>query len=245
MERLANAAERLDGPLDDAASLAGNLRDLRRFNRLAGGTSLSLRALEHLRARTRGPLAILEVLDVGTGAADIPLAMLDHGAREGWPIRVTATDSRAEVIAAARKLDPRLDRQAGLELTVGDGLRLPFADGSFDVAHASLLLHHLEPEAAEALLGELRRVARVGVIVNDLVRSRRSLLGAWLLVHVFTRNPFTRNDAPLSVRRAYMLPELERLALRAGLAVSARYRGPFGHRWALALRPIQPSGSQA
>ena len=91
MERLANAAERLDGPLDDAASLAGNLRDLRRFNRLAGGTSLSLRALEHLRARTRGPLAILEVLDVGTGAADIPLAMLDHGARQGWPIRVMAT----------------------------------------------------------------------------------------------------------------------------------------------------------
>ena len=116
---------------------------------------------------------------------------------------------------------------------------------SFDGAHASLLLHRLEPEAAEALLGELRRVARVGVIVNDLVRSRRSVLGAWLLVHVFTRNSFTRNDAPLSVRRAYKLPELERLALRAGLAVSARYRGPFDHRWALALRPIQASGSQA
>jgi SAM-dependent methyltransferase len=242
MERLANAAERLDGPLDDAISLAGNLRDLRRFNRLVGGTSLSLRALGHLRAKTSGTL---DVLDVGTGAADIPLAILDHGARQGWQIRVTATDSRAEVIAAARRLEPRLDRQRDLALAVGDGLHLPFADGSFDVAHSSLLIHHLEPEAAGALLGELRRVARVGVIVNDLIRSRRSLLGAWLLVHVFTRNPFTRNDAPLSVRRAYTLPELERLALRAGLAVSARYRGPFGHRWALALRPIQAPGSPA
>src|SRR5437762_1920639 len=212
MERLANAAERLDGPLDDAASLAGNLRDLRRFNRLAGGTSLSLRALEHLRARTRGPLAILEVLDVGTGAADIPLAMLDHGARQGWPIRVTATDSRTEVIAAARKLDPRLDRQAGLEVTVGDGLRLPFADGSFDVAHASLLLHHLEAEAAEVLLGDLRVVAggRAGAAVATAhARAGRDVV-------VIERQPVWRWRACGVLSSPASVVELARLALDAG-----------------------------
>ena len=42
MERLAGAQELLDGPLDDPATLAGNLRDLRRANALLGGVRLSL-----------------------------------------------------------------------------------------------------------------------------------------------------------------------------------------------------------
>ena len=43
MERLTDAVELLDGPLDDPAVLAGNLRDLRRINRWLGGISLSAR----------------------------------------------------------------------------------------------------------------------------------------------------------------------------------------------------------
>ena len=52
--------------------------------------------------------------------------------------------------------------------------------------------------------------------------------------HVLTGSRFTRNDAPLSVRRAYTVPELERLLAASGLRPVARFRGWFGHRWAIA-----------
>ena len=39
MDRRTDATELLDGPLDDPAALAGNLRDLRRVNRWLGGVT--------------------------------------------------------------------------------------------------------------------------------------------------------------------------------------------------------------
>src|SRR5207245_2887314 len=100
-----------------------------------------------------------------------------------------------------------------------------------DVAHASLVLHHLEPEAAVALLREMRRVAGRGVILNDLARGRLAWLGAWLLAHLATRNAFTRHDAPLSVRRAYTRAEARELFERAGMRPTFEARGFLGHRW--------------
>jgi SAM-dependent methyltransferase len=86
------------------------------------------------------------------------------------------------VLAAARLARPALDRTAGLELGLADGRALPWPDGTFDVAHASMVLHHLDRDDAIAFLRELRRVARSGIVANDLVRGRLNWIGGWLLI---------------------------------------------------------------
>jgi len=238
MRRAAGAPELLDGPLDDPAVLAGNLRDLRRVNALLGGVTLSLHALEWFAWRHgTDPSESLRVLDVGTGSADIPL-----GVRRRWngatpAPTFTATDSRAEVLDAARSLDGALAAMPGLALAVADGRALPWPDGAFDVAHASMVLHHLDPADAVEFLRELRRVARRGVIVNDLDRQWVYWLGGWLLVHAATRNRFTRNDGPLSVRRGHTVREVGGLLRDAGLRPMRVERAFFGHRYAIAAVP--------
>ena len=122
----------------------------------------------------------------------------------------------------------------GLRLRVGDGRALADPDGSFDIVHSSMVLHHLEPEEAVVFLREMARVARRGVIVNDLVRSRLGWLGAWLISHLLTRSRYTRHDAPLSVRRAYTGPSSTRSWRRPVSVPMATIRGPFGHRYAIA-----------
>jgi SAM-dependent methyltransferase len=236
VQRLAGAHELLDGPLDDADALAGNLRDLRRINRWLGGARLSLDAL--LAFAGRGGAESLLVLDVGTGGADIPLAV-----RRGWPARAPAPrfvglDSRAEVLEAARAIEPALGRTGEIELVVGDGRSLPWPDGAFDVGHASLVLHHLEPGDAVAFLRELRRVSRLGVIVNDLDRARIHWFGAVLMGRLFTRNRLTRHDAPMSVRRAYTLAEMRGLLRESGLRPVAVRRGFLRHRYAISAVPL-------
>ena len=119
---------------------------------------------------------------------------------------------------------------------MADGRGLPFADGAFDVAHASMVVHHLDPDDAVAFLRELRRVARRGLVVNDLVRGRLNWLGAWLLIHATATSRFTRHDGPLSVRRAYTRPELLDLVAAAGLEPVATVAGFAGHRVAIAAR---------
>ena len=93
VQRRIDAVEHLDGPLDDPATLAGNLRDLRRVNRWLGGAGSSVRAIEAL-AGDRSSSDALQVLDVGTGGADIPVAWLAGAARSGRRWTVIATDAR-------------------------------------------------------------------------------------------------------------------------------------------------------
>jgi ubiquinone/menaquinone biosynthesis C-methylase UbiE len=232
MDRLTGIEERLDGSLKDQRALVGNLRDLARVNRRLGGVRLTAAAIETLAPGRAG----ISVLDVGTGGADIPLALIERGRAQGRLVSVTGIDSRPEVLAAAALADPRVTATRELTLQVVDGRSLPYLDGAFDVVHASLLVHHLEPADARALLAEMGRVARRGVVVNDLVRGWRWWVGAWLLSHLLTRNPFTRHDAPLSVRRAYTVAELTALLAAAGLRVERRFDGVLGHRVALVAR---------
>ena len=238
MERLANVAELLDGPLGEPAVLDGNLRDLRRVNRILGGIALSRQALDILAPNGANPAGEpVDLLDVGTGGADIPVALLADWRRRGRHLRVTASDDRLEILTAARRTRPALDRIADLRLEVADGRSLPYPDGAFDVAHASLVLHHLEPADAIGLLREMARVARRGVIVNDLARGRLTWLGAWLLGHLATTNPWSRNDAPLSARRAYTRPEVERLLAAAGLRPIWWRSALLRHRFAVVAVP--------
>jgi SAM-dependent methyltransferase len=234
MERLTGVSELLDGPLDDPAALEANLRDLARINRLTGGTRLSARAIGALGDPAAGPPAT--ILDVGTGGADIPMSLLAGARATGRALTVAATDSRHEILAAARRARPAIERTAGLDLAVADGRGLPHDDAAFDVAHASLVLHHLEPDDAIAFLRELRRVARRGVVVNDLVRGRLAWAGGWFLVHAIATSRYTRHDGPLSVRRAYTRPELLGLIAAAGLDPVASFVGFAGHRVAVAAR---------
>jgi ubiquinone/menaquinone biosynthesis C-methylase UbiE len=230
MERLSDTVELLDGPLDDQAALAGNLRDLGRINRRLGGVDLSVAAIEALAAHRDE----LTLLDVGTGGADIPVALIDRARARGRRLRVVAIDSRPEVLSAAVLANPAITAIDDLELHVGDGRRLRYPDRSFDIAHASLVVHHFEADDAAVLLREMARVARLGVVINDLDRSVAGWLGAWLIGHLLTRNRLTRHDAPLSVRRAYRVSELAHLLRAAGLIPVRTVRGSFGQRYAIA-----------
>lgn len=239
MERADDLPELLDGPLDPV-TLAGNLRDLSRVNRWLGGTALSRRAV---LALTRGRTGTTEMLDVGTGAADIPDALIGWLARSGRPLRVTAVDTRREILDAAQRRVTALPDVLRLELVSSD--RLPYPDASFDIAHCSLVLHHAEPADALRLLTEMARVSRVGVIVNDLERRRLFWFGAWLLSRVATRNAYTRHDAPRSVLRAYLSAEVAQIAARAGLVETARFHDLLRHRYAICFVPARSATADA
>lgn len=218
------------GDRTPAPVLAGNLRDIRRANRWFGGTRAIRDEIAPLaRRKTAGPLAIL---DVATGSADIPVALVNWADREGHHLRLVATDLQPAVLAVARAAA----LPARITVEQADALSLPYPDDVFDVVILSLALHHFEPQDAERVLQEMGRVGRQALIVNDLERSRSGYLGAWLFAHLLTANRMTRNDAPLSVRRAYTRPEALALAHAAGWH-GARVRSVVPCRYLLTGRP--------
>jgi ubiquinone/menaquinone biosynthesis C-methylase UbiE len=229
LPRVRGATERLDAPDADPATVADSLDDLARINRLFGGTRLTLHALDGLLGRRgRGHVTLL---DAGCGGGDVAVAMAAWARRRGFVPRVIGVDASPAIVALAFD---RVGRD--VELRVGDMRALELDDESVDVATCSLVLHHLEPPDALLALRELGRVARRGVVVNDLVRTRTGLLGAHLVARLLTRNPITRHDAVLSVRRAYDRGELLDLLRQAGLR-PLELRGRLGYRVAIVAEP--------
>jgi ubiquinone/menaquinone biosynthesis C-methylase UbiE len=223
MRRAVGEVEFLDGPLD-VRILAGNLRDLSRVNRWLGGVRLSWHAVRPFLSHG----APTSLLDVGTGAADIPRALLRASAIDAVQLHIRATDIRPEIIRLARSAADR-----DLEVVLAAAERIDEPSSSFDLVHSSMVLHHLDEAAAIALLAEMKRVARRAVIVNDLDRRQAWWVAALVLARLTTRNAYTRHDGPLSVRRAWRAEEVVRLAGEAGLTFHSRHIGLLGHRYAL------------
>jgi ubiquinone/menaquinone biosynthesis C-methylase UbiE len=202
------AQEYLDHPTLDRFELHRNLREMAMLNRLPGGSGSSRRAIESLLDGAERAV----VVDVGTGAGDLPALLARHrGARR---LQVLACDIRPEVLEYSAR---RLARVPDVELLQADARQLPFADESADVVHGSLLIHHFDPPDAVRVLGEMRRVARRGVVVNDLRRGRVAFALSAAAVLGLARGRYTRHDGVLSARRAYTLEELDELAASAGL----------------------------
>ncbi len=232
--RLVGRTELLDDPAVEPGALEASLADLRRINRLLGFTAGVARDVWPLvRAAAAGagrPAGPVVVLDAGTGSGDIALALAHLAARERIPLVVLGLDRHPAVLAAAARHLAAAPAGLGcaVRLVRGDALRLPLHDGSVDVAFASLVVHHLDGDEAAALLAELCRVSRTGVVVSDLVRHPLALLGICLLTRLGPFHPMTRHDGALSVRRAYTEAELLQLAADAGLRDGGRLvRHPF------------------
>jgi hypothetical protein len=107
-----------------------------------------------------------------------------------------------------------------------------FEPGSFDYAHAGMFLHHLPQVEGMTVLRIMDRLARAGIVWNDLVRSRRSLAVANLLL--IGQPPMVKHDARASIRAGFTRAEALDMARRVGLSY-ARYRAvPLMERFTVA-----------
>ncbi|HEX6694278.1 MAG TPA: methyltransferase domain-containing protein [Longimicrobiales bacterium] len=208
--RLSDAPELLDDAMHDAGVLEASLHHVAQVNRYLGGESSVLHALEPLLT----PDATTRILDIGTGAGDIPVAVAAAARRRGASVSITATDIHPQMRALATA---RARSWPEVNIEYADALSLPWPDASFDAALLTLTLHHFEGDEPARVLREAGRVARL-VVVSDLERSALNYAGARLLAWTWWRsNPLTRHDGPLSVLRAFTSAELRDIATRAGL----------------------------
>ncbi len=207
--------ELLDDPHADPVAVRTSLGNIARANRLFGGTQAVLYGLDRLLAADV-PGEALSLLDLGTGAGDIPGALRRWGTSRGFRVRTLGLE----------RLRPaaRLAHAPTLPMTLGCATALPFRTGGVDVVTISQVLHHFGPETAVRLLAEAARVARRGVVVADLVRSRTAAALFGIGARVLGFDAHTVADGITSVGRGYTPEELTALCRRAGIACACAVR---------------------
>ena len=220
--------EKLDVPGVPGTLLRRSLADVARANALFGGKRAVLAELRAVLAAARG--RSLTLLDVGTGAADIPLAARRAAFRRGVDLTVIGADSSIPLAVQAK-------RRVCCALAA-NAFDLPFADRSVDIVVCSQLLHHFSEREIAHVLRELDRVARLRVVVSDLRRSWLAAAGIWLVSFPLRFHPVSRHDGVLSVLRGFTAGEVSAHVVRAtGTAPVVRRR--LGWRVTASWTPVR------
>jgi ubiquinone/menaquinone biosynthesis C-methylase UbiE len=215
--------EMMDRPGNDPGLLAEDLEILRSINRRFGGLRAVRRGIRSmLDGIDRGKT--IEILDLATGSADYPVHVAEWMRRLGRKVRIEAVDNNPFMVAVAHERT-----SAWPEITVRgmDILSPSYPDGSFDIVLCSSALHHFSHQDAVRILREMRRLGRLGFIVNDLERSRFGAWAAWLYGHLSTTNPITRHDAYASMLRGFTKREMIQMSGEAEVGSFAVKRAPF------------------
>jgi ubiquinone/menaquinone biosynthesis C-methylase UbiE len=109
----------------------------------------------------------VEILDLGTGTAQIPIELC----RQSPEARVVAIDLAEHMLELARRNVAAASLSGQIELRRVDAKRLPFADDSFVAVMSNSIMHHI-PEPRAALADALRVLRKPGglIFIRDLAR---------------------------------------------------------------------------
>ena len=200
--------------LDEAPfeEVKDSLQDVQRVNRYLSGYRVLLHHIGRFFERHNSSQP-LHILDAATGSADQPLEVVRFARKRGVPVQVTAIDINRKMLRFAREEARDFPE---IRFVQCDVLNMPFADNSFDVVINSLALHHFSRDHAVTMLKSFSRLAKRGVIVNDLHRSRVAYVSIYILTRLLTQNRLTRYDAPVSVMNAFTPEEMRAMAQEAG-----------------------------
>jgi ubiquinone/menaquinone biosynthesis C-methylase UbiE len=145
----------------------------------------------------------LSLLDYGCGAGDLMRVLAGLGARAS----LSGCDVSTGMLAEAARRWPAGQGDAPA-LAAQDGARTPFADGQFDIATVSAVLHHVALAERPAVYAELGRVLKPGGRLYVFEHNPRNPL----VRHVIARMPIDANAILLDANE-----------VQEGLLDSARY----------------------
>ncbi len=154
-----------------------------------------------------------DVLDVGTGTAQIPIELCAQNRQ----VRVTAIDLAEHMLRIAGENVARAGLGERITLQRVDAKRLPYPDGRFTAVMSNSIVHHI-PEPRHALAEAIRVLAPGGLIfVRDLARPRDQPHVARLVdAYAAGCNDHQRQLFTDSLRAALSVEEIRALVTQLG-----------------------------
>ena len=174
----------------------------------------------------------LEVLDLGTGTAQIPVLLCSRQP----DVRVWGVDLAASMLAPGTANVDRAGFSERIQLGFCDAKRLPFSDGRFAAVMSNSIVHHI-PEPAKVLAEAVRVTASGGAIfVRDLARPPdEPTLHRLVDVYAAGANIYQRQLFADSLRAALTVAEMQTIVVSLGYA-AADVRMSSDRHWTWSTR---------
>ncbi len=207
--------------------LSRSLGTLDQINKWLGGNQVTMSALKEMvkdipKDRT------IRIVDLGCGSGDMLRIITRWMRKSGRIVHIIGIDANAFTIEYAREHSkdyPEIEYRCAM---------IPsdtFEALEYDILLSTLFLHHLDNKEIDQLLTTSTNKAKLGIIINDLHRSRWAYF-LFNLLTLFVPNPMIRQDGLTSILRGFKRPELQNFAKKISTAQSTiRWCWAFRYQW--------------
>ncbi|MGV3459368.1 MAG: methyltransferase domain-containing protein [Flavobacterium sp.] len=220
-------AEIMDDFFIEGNELHGALDQIASINKLLGGNKITLDGVKQLLKHHDKEVSVT-LVDVGCGNGDMLRMLADFAMANGFTFSLIGVDANSNTIAYAKQLSATYN----IKYQCLDVFKSGFENLKYDIALCTLTLHHFSNEEIKGLLQTFKENAEIGVVVNDLHRSKLAY-GLFKVVGVVLGlNKMARYDGAVSILRGFRKKEIIELAEKLGIIKhSIRWRWAFRYQW--------------
>ncbi|MFZ1451996.1 MAG: methyltransferase domain-containing protein [Ferruginibacter sp.] len=221
--------EEMDDLSMEGDLLQHTLDQLVLINQRLGGNKATIDGL-HTLVKAQPKDVAISIVDLGCGSGDILRAVADYGRKNSFTFNLTGIDANAYTVNYARKLSINYPEISYIKMDVQEAA---FSGIPFDMVITTLFLHHFTDQEIESLLIPIVKKARIGVVINDLHRSKTAYF-LFKVVSIFIKNPMIKNDGAISVLRGFKKNELINISKKLNNTVSSiQWRWAFRYQWVI------------
>ena len=241
-----NEKELIDDLELDNDALRQNLEELALINKYLGGNQVTLNGLNHLifdfrfsiayflsvpKSAIPNPKSQITIADLGCGGGDMLMVMADWAKEKGINAQFIGIDANDFMINFGTK---RTANYPNISYLHQDIYSEEFKEKSFDVVTMTLFCHHFSDESLITLLQQLKKQTRIGIVINDIHRHWFAYHSIAWITKLFLKSYLVKNDAKLSVWRAFVRKDLAKIIQKSGFTkYSIRWKWAF--RWEVVL----------
>lgn len=198
------------------------------INRLLGGNKLTLHGIKKLLEKVNISKTIT-IADIGCGNGDMLRMLAEYGKKQGINFQLIGIDANAFTINYAKELSKNFKN---IDYLCLDIFSKEFRDLKYDIALCTLTLHHFSNEEIENMLDLLNQNASVGIVVNDLHRSKLAYRLFEGICYIFNLNKMSKNDGLVSILRGFKKNELIHFSKKLKLNnYSINWKWAFRYQW--------------
>ncbi len=203
--------ELMDDPNLDLSSHEQALKGLERINSVTG---IGQKIWVEITATFKdGPLRIL---DIATGAGDLPIALAVQSKKSNRTTSISACDISEDALSYAKK--KAVENKVNIHFFKLDVHQDSIPSG-YDVITSNLFLHHLKDGETLQLFKKIKIARPKLILLQDLIRSYTGFVLAYLGSRIFSTSPIVHYDALQSVKAAYKVEEIIEIAKQARLNI--------------------------
>jgi 2-polyprenyl-3-methyl-5-hydroxy-6-metoxy-1,4-benzoquinol methylase len=206
--------------------LHDTLDTLANINKWLGGNKVTLNGLKKV-IKNHPKKEPLTIIDLGCGGGDILRKVANFAKKQGYTIKLIGIDANKDAMVYARQLSKNYPEISFIDCDIFSD---EFESLQYDVVLTTLFLHHFKEDQIINILSRTRQKAKLGIVVNDLHRSRVAYY-LFKLVCLTIKNQMVIDDGLTSILRGFKHKELESFSKELQVTPQIKWKWAFRYQW--------------